>query len=183
MSFTSSEQASNELVFPPFHLLLKAPTSPLQYATVLRRVSVTHALRAQAGMLAAIPAAWVTTKKGRKISMLVASSCYIVGIIIVTAAVHIAMLIIGRILLGIGVGFAIQVGFRSGAGYCFCDAGCRIMFLRRCRGQDHGLAMPLTTPPSHHRPHRACCPQLSRHAGQRPRRSGSDLSLLRRQAP
>ena len=61
-------------------------------------------------MLAAIPAAWVTSKKGRKISMLVASSCYIVGIIIVTAAVHIAMLIIGRILLGVGVGFAIQVG-------------------------------------------------------------------------
>ena len=60
-------------------------------------------------MLAAIPAAWVTTKKGRKVSMLVASSCYIVGIIIVTAAVHIAMLIIGRILLGVGVGFAIQV--------------------------------------------------------------------------
>ena len=62
-------------------------------------------------MLAAIPAAWVTTKKGRKTSMLVASSCYIVGIIIVTAAVHISMLIIGRILLGVGVGFAIQVGF------------------------------------------------------------------------
>jgi predicted MFS family arabinose efflux permease len=65
-------------------------------------------------MLAAIPAAWVTTKKGRKVSMLVASSCYIVGIIIVTAAVHIAMLIIGRILLGVGVGFAIQVGACSG---------------------------------------------------------------------
>ena len=60
-------------------------------------------------MLAAIPASWVTTHKGRKVSMLVASSCYIVGIIIVTAAVHIAMLIIGRILLGVGVGFAIQV--------------------------------------------------------------------------
>ena len=67
----------------------------------------------QAGMLAAIPAAWVTTKKGRKVSMLVASSCYIVGIIIVTAAVHISMLIIGRILLGVGVGFAIQVGLGS----------------------------------------------------------------------
>ena len=63
----------------------------------------------QAGMVASFPASWVTTHKGRKASMLVASSCYIVGIIIVTAAVHIAMLIIGRILLGIGVGFAIQV--------------------------------------------------------------------------
>ena len=61
-------------------------------------------------MVASLPASWVTTHKGRKTSMLIASTCYIVGIIIVTAAVEIAMLIIGRILLGVGVGFAIQVG-------------------------------------------------------------------------
>ena len=60
-------------------------------------------------MVASIPAAWVTEHKGRKASMLVASTCYIIGSIIVTAAVHISMLIIGRIFLGIGVGFAIQV--------------------------------------------------------------------------
>ncbi len=92
-------------------------------------------------MLAAIPAAWVTSKKGRKTSMLVASSCYIVGIIIVTAAVHISMLIIGRILLGVGVGFAIQVGvlvriwdtvlfrwlrlmWKVSSVLCCCDGGC-----------------------------------------------------------
>ena len=62
----------------------------------------------QAGMVASFPASWVTTHKGRKASMLVASSCYIVGTVLVTAAVQIGMLIIGRILLGVGVGFAIQ---------------------------------------------------------------------------
>lgn len=61
-----------------------------------------------AGLLAAFPAGWVTTHKGRKASMVISGSFYIVGCIFLVAAEHIAMLYVGRVLLGIGVGFAIQ---------------------------------------------------------------------------
>lgn len=60
------------------------------------------------GLLAAFPAGWVTSKKGRKKSMVISGAFYIVGAILLAAAENIAMLYIGRVLLGIGVGFAIQ---------------------------------------------------------------------------
>lgn len=45
---------------------------------------------------------------GRRPSILIAGVSYIIGVVLVTCAVHIAMLILGRIFLGIGVGFANQ---------------------------------------------------------------------------
>jgi sugar porter (SP) family MFS transporter len=61
-----------------------------------------------AGLLASFPAAWVTSNRGRKTSMVISGACYMAGSIILTAAMHVSMLYIGRVLLGIGVGFAIQ---------------------------------------------------------------------------
>lgn len=61
-----------------------------------------------AGLLASFPAAWVTSRKGRKVSMVVSGAFYILGCILLAAAEHISMLFVGRVLLGIGVGFAIQ---------------------------------------------------------------------------
>lgn len=61
-----------------------------------------------AGLIASFPAAWVTTHKGRKKSMVISGAFYIAGCILLVAAEHIAMLYVGRILLGFGVGFAIQ---------------------------------------------------------------------------
>jgi sugar porter (SP) family MFS transporter len=61
-----------------------------------------------AGLVASFPAAWVTTKMGRKVSMVISGACYMVGTILLVAAEHISMLYIGRVILGIGVGFAIQ---------------------------------------------------------------------------
>eukprot|EP00208_Stichococcus_sp_RCC1054_P006464 CAMPEP_0206148778 /NCGR_PEP_ID=MMETSP1473-20131121/37430_1 /ASSEMBLY_ACC=CAM_ASM_001109 /TAXON_ID=1461547 /ORGANISM="Stichococcus sp, Strain RCC1054" /LENGTH=462 /DNA_ID=CAMNT_0053546201 /DNA_START=189 /DNA_END=1578 /DNA_ORIENTATION=+ len=61
-----------------------------------------------AGLLAAFPAGWVTTHRGRKTSMVISGAFYIVGCILLAAAEHISMLYIGRVMLGIGVGFAIQ---------------------------------------------------------------------------
>jgi sugar porter (SP) family MFS transporter len=61
-----------------------------------------------AGLIASFPAAWVTTKKGRKTSMVIAGALYIVGCILLVAAEHIVMLYLGRVILGFGVGFAIQ---------------------------------------------------------------------------
>ena len=62
-----------------------------------------------AGLVASFPAAWVTTKRGRKLSMIIAGACYMTGCVILTAAEHLSMLYVGRVMLGCGVGFAIQV--------------------------------------------------------------------------
>lgn len=46
---------------------------------------------------------------GRKATILIAGACFIVGIVLCAAAVQIGMLIIGRIMIGLGVGFGNQV--------------------------------------------------------------------------
>lgn len=62
-----------------------------------------------AALIASFVASAVTRKWGRKISMLAGGIVFLVGSILNGAAINIAMLIIGRILLGVGVGFANQV--------------------------------------------------------------------------
>ena len=59
-----------------------------------------------AGAAAALPGAWITRHKGRKFTMLIAGLLFDLGVIILAAAQHISMLIIGRVLLGIAVAFA-----------------------------------------------------------------------------
>ncbi|URE26578.1 Sugar transport protein [Musa troglodytarum] len=61
-----------------------------------------------AALVASFIASKVCTKHGRRLTMQAASIFFLVGVILNAAAVNIAMLIIGRILLGIGVGFANQ---------------------------------------------------------------------------
>lgn len=54
-------------------------------------------------------AANITTRKyGRKVSMLVSGIAFAIGVILMAAAQEIGMLIVGRIFLGVGVGYAIQ---------------------------------------------------------------------------
>lgn len=62
-----------------------------------------------AGLTATFFASYTTRRLGRRLTMLIAGVFFIVGVILNTAAVNIEMLIIGRILLGCGVGFANQV--------------------------------------------------------------------------
>ncbi|CAL9205846.1 unnamed protein product [Musa hybrid cultivar] len=61
-----------------------------------------------AALVASFVASKICTKHGRKLTMQAASIFFLVGVILNAAAVNIAMLIIGRILLGVGVGFANQ---------------------------------------------------------------------------
>lgn len=63
-----------------------------------------------AALIASFCASTVTRIFGRKNSMVIGGIVFLVGAIINGAAKNIAMLIIGRIFLGIGVGFANQVG-------------------------------------------------------------------------
>ena len=66
-----------------------------------------------AGLTAAFFASYTTRTWGRKKTMVLGGSSFFVGSILNGAAQNLAMLIIGRILLGIGVGFGNQVEFLS----------------------------------------------------------------------
>lgn len=61
-----------------------------------------------AGLTATFFASYTTRTLGRKLTMLIAGIFFIIGVIFNTAAQDLAMLIVGRILLGCGVGFANQ---------------------------------------------------------------------------
>ncbi|XP_031488279.1 sugar transport protein MST4 [Nymphaea colorata] len=61
-----------------------------------------------AGLTATFFASYTTRKLGRKLTMLMASIFFLIGVVLNAAAQEIVMLIIGRILLGCGVGFANQ---------------------------------------------------------------------------
>ncbi|KAF3773460.1 hypothetical protein EJ110_NYTH47962 [Nymphaea thermarum] len=62
-----------------------------------------------AGLVASFTASAVTRVSGRKASMIFGGLTFLVGAAINGAAQNVAMLIIGRLLLGVGVGFANQV--------------------------------------------------------------------------
>lgn len=62
-----------------------------------------------AGLISTFAASYVTRNKGRKASILCGSVSFFVGAILNAAAVNILMLIIGRIMLGVGIGFGNQV--------------------------------------------------------------------------
>ncbi len=58
--------------------------------------------------LAALAGGWACNKFGRKAVMMAAGAFFGVGTILVAAAFSIAMLIVGRLVLGLGVGLATQ---------------------------------------------------------------------------
>lgn len=62
-----------------------------------------------AALAASFGASVITRSFGRKVSMLIGGVVFFVGSILNGAATNMEMLIIGRLLLGVGVGFANQV--------------------------------------------------------------------------
>lgn len=61
-----------------------------------------------AGLIAALCGTKITAKYGRKPSMITAGLAFMIGVVLTTAATHLAMLIIGRMFLGVGVGLSTQ---------------------------------------------------------------------------
>ncbi|CAA3007792.1 sugar transport 13-like [Olea europaea subsp. europaea] len=61
-----------------------------------------------AGLTSTFFASYTTRRLGRRLTMLIAGVFFIIGVVFNAAAQDIAMLIIGRIMLGCGVGFANQ---------------------------------------------------------------------------
>ena len=64
-----------------------------------------------AALIATFFASYTTRKLGRRLTMLIAGVFFLIGTALNAGAQDLAMLIIGRILLGCGVGFANQVPF------------------------------------------------------------------------
>jgi MFS transporter, SP family, sugar:H+ symporter len=62
-----------------------------------------------AGLIAAFVASKVTRTLGRRASMLIGGTVFIAGSVFGGAAVNVYMLILGRVLLGVGLGFTNQV--------------------------------------------------------------------------
>ncbi|GLJ21729.1 hypothetical protein SUGI_0404990 [Cryptomeria japonica] len=63
-----------------------------------------------AGIVATLFASYTTKTYGRRPTMIIAGLFFIGGVVLNAAAVNLLMLILGRILLGCGVGFATQAG-------------------------------------------------------------------------
>ncbi|KAK9082182.1 hypothetical protein Syun_031631 [Stephania yunnanensis] len=61
-----------------------------------------------AALLVQWPASYSTSKHGRKLSIIIGAVIFLLGAAFNAAAIHVAMLYIGRLLLGLGVGFVIQ---------------------------------------------------------------------------
>ncbi|MBA0547967.1 hypothetical protein Golob_019095 [Gossypium lobatum] len=61
-----------------------------------------------AGLISSILASPVTGAFGRKPSILIGGATFLAGSALGGAAVNVSMLILGRVLLGVGVGFANQ---------------------------------------------------------------------------
>jgi MFS family permease len=64
-----------------------------------------------AGLVASLAASRVTRAVGRQAVMLAGGAFFFAGAAVNAAAVNIAMLIVGRMLLGFGIGFTNQVYF------------------------------------------------------------------------
>lgn len=64
-----------------------------------------------AGLIASFFASPITRAFGRKPSILIGGAAFLAGAALGGAAYNIYMLIFGRVLLGVGVGFANQVGY------------------------------------------------------------------------
>lgn len=62
-----------------------------------------------AGLVSTFGASFTTRNFGRRISILIGAFSFLLGAILNASALNLAMLIIGRILLGVGIGFGNQV--------------------------------------------------------------------------
>uniref|UniRef100_A0A383WEJ5 Major facilitator superfamily (MFS) profile domain-containing protein n=1 Tax=Tetradesmus obliquus TaxID=3088 RepID=A0A383WEJ5_TETOB len=60
------------------------------------------------GAAAAMVGSYTCRRFGRKATMIAGGACFLGGTVLVTLAIHMAMLVLGRLVLGVGVGFATQ---------------------------------------------------------------------------
>ncbi|RWW16096.1 hypothetical protein GW17_00020035 [Ensete ventricosum] len=98
--------------FPSVHrkMMMAAHKSSNQYCKFDSQLLTTFTSSLYlAALLTSLLASTVTRALGRKNSMLIGGVIFLAGSVMNGAAENVAMLIVGRILLGVGVGFACQV--------------------------------------------------------------------------
>lgn len=99
-----------EKFFPSVYKKQKADDSTNQYCKFdSQTLTMFTSSLYLAALLSSIVASWVTRRLGRKLSMLAGGVLFCAGALINGFAKNVGMLIIGRILLGFGIGFANQV--------------------------------------------------------------------------
>ncbi|KAK6151646.1 hypothetical protein DH2020_014281 [Rehmannia glutinosa] len=64
------------------------------------------------GLVASIVASAVTKKHGRRWSIICGGISFLIGAVLNASAVNLSMLLLGRIMLGVGIGFGNQIAFR-----------------------------------------------------------------------
>ncbi|KAK2643116.1 hypothetical protein Ddye_024879 [Dipteronia dyeriana] len=98
-----------ERFFPSVYHKEKIDTSTNQYCKFddMKLTLFTSSLYL-AALVASFFASWVTRRLGRRMSMLLGGLIFFVGAAINASSVNIGMLIAGRLLLGVGVGFSNQ---------------------------------------------------------------------------
>lgn len=96
--------------FPKVYVKMKEDTKVSNYCKFNSQLltSFTSSLYV-AGLVASIFASPITKAYGRKPSIIIAGLAFLAGSAFGGAALNIYMLILGRLLLGVGVGFANQV--------------------------------------------------------------------------
>lgn len=62
-----------------------------------------------AALVSSFFATWLTKRSGRKVCMLMGGLLFLIGAALNAAATRLWMLIVGRMFLGFGVGFSVQV--------------------------------------------------------------------------
>ncbi len=92
------------------HAPLTRPAPRAQYDNQLLQLFTSSLFIA--GLLSSLVASWTTSRLGRRATMLMAGLAFCIGAALTAGAVHLAMLVVGRIMLGVGVGFANQARAR-----------------------------------------------------------------------
>eukprot|EP00798_Chlamydomonas_sp_ICE-L_P024848 gene24848-10505_t len=92
-------------MFPECTILRQARSKP-KYNNHIVSVFVSSLFLA--GAAAAAVGGWTSNSLGRRATMMMGGACFAVGTVLVSCAYHISMLVIGRLILGFGVGFATQ---------------------------------------------------------------------------
>ena len=99
-----------EKFFPDVYTKMKQDTKISNYCKFDSQLLTTFTSSLYiAGFVATFFASSVTRAFGRKSSILIGGVAFLMGAALGGAAINIYMLIIGRVLLGVGVGFANQV--------------------------------------------------------------------------
>jgi len=71
-----------------------------------------------AGAASALVGMFTSSRYGRKMTMMLGGLCFLIGTALVASAYSTAQLVIGRVVLGFGVGFATQVCGGPGCQAC-----------------------------------------------------------------